>query len=93
MTGSARSDFTVIVPAYNEAAVLPDLVRWIAYLLPTTYALDLMRVASLGTPPLVPLPVEWAMLALTSLGFVAVGRWAWLRTEHRLRRLGTLGQH
>ena len=25
--GSARSDFTVIVPAYNEAAVVPDLVR------------------------------------------------------------------
>jgi glycosyltransferase involved in cell wall biosynthesis len=24
---SARSDFTVIVPAYNEAAVVPDLVR------------------------------------------------------------------
>jgi glycosyltransferase involved in cell wall biosynthesis len=25
--GSARSDFTVIVPAFNEAAVVPDLVR------------------------------------------------------------------
>lgn len=85
--------FVALSGAAFPIVVLPDLVRWIAYLLPTTYALDLMRVASLGTPPLVPLPVEWAMLALTSLGFVAVGRWAWLRTEHRLRRLGTLGQH
>ncbi len=27
MAGSARGDFTVIVPAYNEAEVMPDLVR------------------------------------------------------------------
>ena len=27
MSGSARSDFTVIVPAYNEAAVVPHLIR------------------------------------------------------------------
>jgi ABC-2 type transport system permease protein len=73
--------------------VLPEGVRWISYLLPTTHALDLVRVASLGTPPLLPVPVEWLMLALTSFGFVAVGRWAWLSTEHRLRVRGTLGQH
>jgi glycosyltransferase involved in cell wall biosynthesis len=27
LSGSARSDFTVIVPAYNEAAVVPHLIR------------------------------------------------------------------
>jgi glycosyltransferase involved in cell wall biosynthesis len=27
LSGQSRSDFTVIVPAYNEAAVVPDLVR------------------------------------------------------------------
>jgi hypothetical protein len=37
--------------------------------------------------------VEWAMLGITSVGLLLVGRWAWLRTEHRMRRLGTLGQH
>ena len=67
--------------------------RWVAYLLPTTHALDLMRVAALGTRPLLPLPIEWLMLVVTSAGILVVGRWAWLRTEHRLRVLGTLGQH
>jgi ABC-2 type transport system permease protein len=73
--------------------VLPEVVRWVSYLLPTTHALDLMRVATLETRPLLPIPAEWAMLVVTSLGLLAVGRWAWLRTEHRLRVLGTLGQH
>jgi ABC-2 type transport system permease protein len=85
--------FVAISGAAFPIVVLPDLVRWIAYLLPTTYALDLMRATSLGTPPLLALPLEWLMLAVTSIAFVAIGRWAWLRTEHRLRRLGTLGQH
>ena len=40
-----------------------------------------------------PLPLEWLMLVVTSVGFVVVGRWAWLATEHRLRVQGTLGQH
>ena len=73
--------------------VLPEVVRWVSYLLPTTHALDLMRVATLDTRPLLPVPAEWAMLVVTSLGLLVVGRWAWLRTEHRLRVLGTLGQH
>jgi ABC-2 type transport system permease protein len=85
--------FVAVSGAAFPIVVLPDVMRWIAYLLPTTYGLDLMRVAALGTPPLVPLPLEWLMLAVTSVGFVAVGRWAWLGTELRLRRLGTLGQH
>ena len=73
--------------------VLPDAVRWISYLLPTTYSLDLLRVAALGTRPLLPVAVEWAMLGITSTALLAVGRWTWLATEHRLRIKGTLGQH
>lgn len=85
--------FIILSGAAFPILVLPEIVRWISYLLPTTHALDLMRVAALDTPPLLPLPVEWLMLALTSAGLLLVGRWAWLRTERRLRVLGTLGQH
>ncbi len=85
--------FVAISGAAFPIVVLPDLVQWIAYLLPTTHALDLMRVAALDTRPLLPLPIEWLMLVVTSVGILLLGRWAWLRTEHRLRRLGTLGQH
>lgn len=73
--------------------VLPDAVRWISHLLPTTWALDLMRVSALGTRPILPPAVEWGLLAITSVALLLVGRWAWLRTERRLRIRGTIGQH
>jgi ABC-2 type transport system permease protein len=85
--------FVVLSGAAFPIIVLPELVRWISYLLPTTHALDLMRVAALDTRPLLPLPLEWLMLAATSVALLVVGRWAWLSTEHRLRVKGTLGQH
>lgn len=73
--------------------VLPDAVRWASYLLPTTYALDLVRASALGTTPLLPAPVEWVLLAVTSVAFVVIGRRTWLGTERRMRVRGTLGQH
>ena len=89
------ADFIVVVLSgvAFPIVVLPDAVQVISYLLPTTYAVDLMRVHGLGTPPLLPLAFEWLALAATSSGLVVVGRLAWLRTERRLRIRGTLGQH
>lgn len=85
--------FVALSGAAFPILVLPDAVRWASYLLPTTHALDLMRVAALDTPPLLPMVVEWIMLAATSVGLLVVGRATWLRTEHLLRVRGTLGQH
>lgn len=85
--------FVALSGAAFPILVLPDAVRWVSYLLPTTHALDLMRVAALDTPPLLPLALEWLMLAVTSVALLAIGRATWLRTEHRLRVRGTLGQH
>ena len=73
--------------------VLPDLVRWVAYLLPTTYALDILRIHALGTMPIAAEPIEWLALVATSLLALWVGILAFRRTEHRMRVLGTLGQH
>lgn len=85
--------FVTLSGAAFPIVVLPDLVEWVAYLLPTTHALDIVRVVALGTRPLLPIGVEWAMLALTSVALLLVGRRAWLATEHRMRVAGTLGQH
>jgi hypothetical protein len=73
--------------------VLPILVRPVAYLLPTTYALDLLRHFALGTRPLLDPWVEWLALAALALVTLALGRFVFLRTEHRMRIRGTLGQH
>jgi ABC-2 type transport system permease protein len=89
------ADFIVIVLSgvAFPIVVLPEAVQVVSYLLPTTYAVDLMRVHALGTPPLLPIWAEWLALAAASVGLVVVGRLAWLRTEHHLRVRGTLGEH
>jgi ABC-2 type transport system permease protein len=73
--------------------VLPLFVQPISYLLPTTYALDILRVGALGTVPIAPLPLEWLALSGLTIVIYLVGRRAFERTERRMRRMGTLGQH
>ncbi len=85
--------FVALSGAAFPIVVLPDALQWVSYLLPTTHALDLVRVSALGTTPLLPAPLEWTMLVLTSMALLLLGRSAWLATEHRMRVLGTLGQH
>lgn len=85
--------FVALSGAAFPIVVLPDALQWVSYLLPTTHALDLVRVSALGTTPLLPAPLEWTMLVLTSVALLLLGRRAWLATEHRMRVLGTLGQH
>lgn len=73
--------------------VLPALVQPIAYALPTTYAVDLLRVYAMGTTPLVDPIVEWLLLLAMPVVVLWLGRAVFLRTEHRMRIRGTLGQH
>jgi ABC-2 type transport system permease protein len=73
--------------------VLPIFVRWVAYLLPSTYALDLLRAHAIGARPLLPLWMEWLALVGFALVMLWIGRLVFARTEHRMRVQGTLGQH
>jgi ABC-type polysaccharide/polyol phosphate export permease len=90
---AANFGFMIITGVAFPVTVLPGLIRPIAYLLPTTYALDLLRHAALGTRPLLAPSLEWAALVALAALTLAVGRTVFLRTEHRLRVRGTLGQH
>jgi ABC-2 type transport system permease protein len=73
--------------------VLPIFLRPVAYALPTTYALDLLRFHALGTRPLLWPPLEWIALVVFAVATIWLGRLVFLRTEHHLRVKGTLGQH
>ena len=68
-------------------------MRWVAYLLPTTYALDILRVTALGTIPIAPVPLLWLGLLVTSLLSIWIGVVAFRATERRLRVTGDLSQH
>jgi ABC-type polysaccharide/polyol phosphate export permease len=74
-------------------AILPAPALAATLLLPTTHALDLLRAYALGTRPLLPEPLGWLALIAASLVALAVGRWVFLRTDHRLRVSGSLHQH
>lgn len=72
--------------------LLPEAARWPTYLLPDTWALDLIRYLTLSTQPLMPVPFELAAAAATATVWIAAGRWTFLRTERHLRTAGTLAQ-
>ena len=85
--------FAMISGVAFPVAVLPWFVKPVAYLLPTTYAVDLLRVYALDTRPLLDPALEWVMLAVLSAVLILLGRVVFRRTEHRMRVRGTLGQH
>jgi ABC-2 type transport system permease protein len=85
--------FAMISGVAFPVAVLPWFIKPIAYILPTTYAVDLLRVYALDTRPLLDPALEWLALAVLSAVMIVVGRIVFRRTEHRMRVRGTLGQH
>jgi len=85
--------FAMISGVAFPVAVLPWFIKPVAYFLPTTYAVDLLRVYALGTRPLLDPMVEWLALAILSAVLILIGRVVFRRTEHRMRMRGTLSQH
>ena len=85
--------FAMISGVAFPVAVLPWFIKPIAYVLPTTYAVDLLRVYALDTRPLLDPTLEWVALAVLSAALIVIGRIVFRRTEHRMRVRGTLGQH
>jgi ABC-2 type transport system permease protein len=85
--------FIVTSGVLFPVAVLPGFLKLIAFGLPTTYGLDLLRAEALGTSPLLPVVWEYAALGVIAAGLVAIGRWTFLRTERRLRVQGSLGSY
>ena len=73
--------------------LLPGVLQPIAYALPTTYAMDLLRMYALGTRPLIDPALEYAALLVSTVVMFPIGRWAFSRAEHRMRVRGTLGQY
>ncbi|MFG2652929.1 ABC transporter permease [Streptomyces sp. NPDC048436] len=88
LTGLAAAFSGVAFPL----TVLPEAVRWLTFVLPTTWSLDLMRWLTLDTRTLVPLPYEVTALVVTSLGFLLLGRRIFLRAERKVQTTGALTQ-
>ncbi|HET7699926.1 MAG TPA: ABC transporter permease, partial [Candidatus Limnocylindria bacterium] len=73
--------------------LLPGALQPVAYALPTTYAMDILRQHALGTRPLMDPFLEYAALLATTAVMFPLGRLAFSRAERRMRVRGTLGQY
>ena len=85
--------FGVASGAAFPVILLPGLLQPFAFILPTTYAMDLIRQQGLGTRPLFDPALEYVALVVTTAIAYPVGLWAYRRADGRIRRLGTINQY
>jgi ABC-2 type transport system permease protein len=73
--------------------LLPGVFQPIALALPTTYAIDIVRVQALGARPLFNPALEYAVLVGLTIVSYPLGRWIFARAEETIRRRGMLAQY
>jgi ABC-2 type transport system permease protein len=73
--------------------LLPGALQPVAFALPTTYAMDIIRQQALGTRPLFDPALEYVALLATTAVALPVGLWAFRAADRRIRRLGTINQY
>ena len=71
--------------------ILPWSVRWMSYAFPHTYVLDALRHLILGTPTIVPLPVDLAIAGASAIVAVLAGIGMFRRADREAARRGVIG--
>lgn len=72
---------------------LPRALMVVGLALPMTYAIDAMRTLVVGSAPLVSVPVSFAIVIVSMVVFLVVGRTVFDRIDRKVRTLGTLSTH
>ena len=85
--------FSVASGAAFPVLLLPGVLQPVAYALPTTYAMDILRQQALGTRPLLDPALEYVALIASTLVLIPIGLWAYRRADRRILRLGTINQY
>jgi len=85
--------FSVASGAAFPILLLPGVLQPVAYALPTTYAMDILRQQALGTRPLLDPALEYLALIASTVLTIPIGLWAYRRADRRIRRLGTINQY
>ena len=71
--------------------ILPWSVRWLSYAFPHTYVLDALRHLVLGTPTIVPLPIDLAVAGASAVLAVLGGIQMFRRADRAAARRGVIG--
>lgn len=85
--------FSIASGAAFPVLLLPGVLQPIAFALPTTYAMDILRQQALGTRPLFAPAFEYVALIAGTVILIPIGLWAYRRADRRIRRLGTINQY
>jgi ABC-2 type transport system permease protein len=81
----------VVSGAAIPLQVLPPVIRYVAYILPNTWAIDLARHAAIASATITAPGLEFFMLGATSLLFAAAGLAYFRRIERRVTSDGSVG--
>jgi len=85
--------FSTASGAAFPVTLLPLVVQPIALLLPTTYAMDILRQQAIGARPLFDPLLEYIGLITTTVVLYPIGRWAFSQAERSMRIRGTISQY
>jgi ABC-2 type transport system permease protein len=85
--------FSTASGAAFPVTLLPLVVQPIALLLPTTYAMDILRQQAIGARPLFDPLLEYIGLITTTVVLYPIGRWAFSQAERSMRVRGTISQY
>ncbi len=82
--------FQFLGGAFIPVQTMPGFLRWISYLLPFSYAYDLVRYYSFNSSwiPILPVVTEWGLLVLSSVLFLVTSIFVLKFSENRVRRSG-----
>ena len=72
--------------------LLPGVLQPIAFVLPTTYAMDILRQQGLGTRPLFDPALEYVALVVTTIVAYPLGLWAFRHADRLTRARGSINQ-
>ncbi len=83
--------FELLAGAYLPLTTFPRLAQYAAYLLPFTWGYDILRYYSLGPAvwkPILPVGLEWVVIALFAVVFTIVSRYLLGRAERLAKKQG-----
>jgi ABC-2 type transport system permease protein len=89
--------FMVLCAPFFPFSALPEVLQWIARLIPLSYGVDAFRSLLMGLPAgypeLAPLEVEITIVIAFGVFMPLLGYWLYRREEDSARRRGTLSEY
>lgn len=85
--------FVMVSGVAFPITVLPGIVQPVAAVLPSTWAVEILRFHALGARTVVDPVVAYAALIATSALFVPLGLWSFRSADRWVRVHGTIAQH